>query len=294
MYARVLANGDVRPGDRIEMLPPHPDSGADVHRELDLLDSVEREAWLAMWRAAAEAGYDVRILDRGEGAAAASPELPGSIFNRAFGMRQVPILRRRMEALFDGAGGPGWLVVGLDDPTFAGATLDWPVGIHSGSVVHALQHAERVRRPSDETPVIRRVDPDDGADVNRWTELFVEGFGVDGAVADAWRRFNPILVRARGYQQFIAAVGGRDVAVSAMFNRRRVTWLGAGTVLPEARGRGIQRALIADRIRRGEAAGSTRVFSTAELDTASAANLATLGLPRIWSRGHFRVGTMPG
>ena len=52
MYARVLATGEVRPGDAIRVLAPLPGSDAGVHKELDLLDMVEREAWLAMWRAA--------------------------------------------------------------------------------------------------------------------------------------------------------------------------------------------------------------------------------------------------
>src|SRR5207248_3699808 len=94
---------------------------------------------------------------------------------------------------------------------------------------------------------------------------------------------------ARGYQQFIGALDGHDVAASALFNRRRVAWLGAATVLPEARGRGIQRALIADRVRRGADAGSTRVMATAEVDTPSAANLEALEIHRIWTRGHVRV-----
>src|SRR5439155_26822989 len=52
MYARVERDGVVRPGDPIRVLPVRPDTDADVHRELDLLDTVERDAWLAMWRAA--------------------------------------------------------------------------------------------------------------------------------------------------------------------------------------------------------------------------------------------------
>jgi ribosomal protein S18 acetylase RimI-like enzyme len=79
-----------------------------------------------------------------------------------------------------------------------------------------------------------------------------------------------------------------------MFNRRRVTWLGAGTVLPEARGRGIQRALIADRAVRGAEAGSLRVMATADVDSVSAANLEALGIERIWTRALARVNTMPG
>jgi MOSC domain-containing protein YiiM len=294
MYARVEREGVVRPGDAIRVLPPRPGSDATVHRELDLLDGVEREAWLAMWRAAAASGIDVRVLERGDFAAAASPALPGSVFNRAFGMRQVPIHRPTMEAHFAAAGSPGWLVVVVDDPAFAGRELEWPVGVHAGLIADVLARIDADAGGGDGRTArhgleIRRVDPDDAADVAAWAELFIAGFGIDGPLAAAWRRFTPHLVRARGYQQFIGRLDGRDVAASAMFNRRRVAWLGAGTVLAEARGHGIQRALIADRVRRAAAAGATRVLATAELDTVSATNLEKLGIRRIWTRGHVRV-----
>ncbi|MEA2518948.1 MAG: hypothetical protein QOF49_1028, partial [Chloroflexota bacterium] len=132
MYARVERPGVIRAGDAIRVLPPLAGSAAPVHRVLDLLESVERETWLALWRAAARAGIDVRILDDGDAIAAASPDLPGSVFNRAFGMRQVPILRPRFEALFREARSVGWLVAGLDDPKLAGQVGEWPVGVHVG------------------------------------------------------------------------------------------------------------------------------------------------------------------
>ena len=289
MYARVERDGVVRPGDPIRVMPARGGTVAAVHHELDLLDTVEREAWLAMWRAAAESGFDVRIVDKGDTAAAASPDLPGSVFNRAFGMRQVPIHRPRMEALFRDAGAPGWLVVGVDDPEFAGRELDWPVGVHVGPMAVALVRAADGGAPTIDGLAIRRVDPDDAAEAARWADLFVAGFAIEEPIAGAWRRLNPILVRARGYQQFIGSLDGRDIAASALFNRRRVGWLGAGTVLPEARGRGIQRALIADRVRRAAEAGSTRVMATAEIDTPSAANLERFAIRRIWTRGHLRV-----
>jgi MOSC domain-containing protein YiiM/ribosomal protein S18 acetylase RimI-like enzyme len=289
MYARVEREGVVRPGDAIRVLPARLDTDAGVHQELDLLDSVERDAWLAMWRAAAESGLDVRVLDKGDMAGAASPDLPGSVFNRVFGMRQVPIQRPRMEALFRDAGTTGWLVAGIDDPLVAGREAQWPVGVHRAAVDDVLARHGAAGTPPIDGLVIRRVDPDDASDVARWAEIFIAGFGIEGPVAAAWRRFNPFLVRSRGYQQFIAALDGRDVAASALFNRRRVAWLGAGTVLPEARGAGIQRALIVDRVRRAAAAGSTKVLSTAEINTISAANLEFFGIRRIWTRGHYRV-----
>lgn len=286
MYARVLAEGRVRPGDTIRVLPPGEGSSSGVHRELDLLDSVERDAWLLLWRAAAEAGLDVRVLDKGEVAAAAAPGLPGSTFNRAFGLRQVPIQRPRMEALFAGAATTGWLVGGLDDPPWPGAVAAEPAGVHVGLIEDVLAEAPGPVAPAG--LAIRVVDPDDPADVDRWTEVFLAGSEIVGAEADAWRRLNSVLARAHGYRQLIAALDGRDVAVAALFNRRRVGWLGGAAVLPEARGRGIQRALILDRVRRAAEAGSTRVMATADVGSPSAATLEALGIRRIWSRGLYR------
>src|SRR4029079_11149319 len=131
-------------------------------------------------------------------------------------------------------------------------------------MAHVLEQIERSGAAAVDGLAIRRGDPDDPADARRWADLFIAGFAIEGPLAEAWRRFNPILVRARGQQQFIATLDGRAVGASAMFNRRRVAWLGAGTVLPEARGRGIQRALIADRVSRSAQAGSTRVMATAD------------------------------
>ena len=289
MYARVERKGTVRPGDSIRVLPVLAESDAAIHHELDLLDSVERDAWLAMWRAAAESGLDVRILDRGDVAAAASPDLPGSVFNRAFGVRQVPIQRPRMEALFRDTGTTGWLVAEIDDPEFAGRDAEWPVGVHRATMADVLARVAEAKAPNVSGMVIRRVDPDDATDIARWAEIFIAGFEIEAPVADAWRRFNPFLVRSRGNHQFIAALDGRDVAASALFIRRRVAWLGAGTVLAEARGRAIQRALIADRVRRAAEAGSRRVLATAAVNSTSAANLEMLGVPRIWTRAHFRI-----
>lgn len=294
MYARVERDGVVRPGDTIRLLPARPDTDAEIHQELDLLDSVEREAWLATWRAAAAAGYDVRVLDRGDMAAAASPDLPGSVFNRAFGMRQVPIHRPAMEALFREAGTTGWLVVGVDDPAFAGAEIERPAGVHVGRIQAVLHRVQSASGSAVGGLVIRPVDPDAVADMERWTEIYLAGYRLGGSDAVAWRRIDPILVRARGWHHFIAALDGRDIAASAMFVRRRVASIGPATVLAEGRGRGIQRDLIADRVRRAADAGATRVHATAALDGPSARNLERYGIARIWTRGYVRVDPTDG
>jgi len=42
-------------------------------------------------------------------------------------------------------------------------------------------------------------------------------------------------------------------------------------------------------VHRAQVAGSTRILSTAEINTISAANLEFFGIRRIWTRGHYRV-----
>ena len=288
MYARVLREGVVREGDEIAVLPPAPASHATIHHELDLLEAVENDAWLAMWSAALEAGFDVRLLAHGDLAAAASPDLPGTDFNRSFGLRTVPIKRPEVEALFRAAGTTGWHVGGLDDPEFAGDTGEDPVGVHVASVDDVLGRAA-AEAPAVPGLTIRSVDPGDADEARRWAALVVAGFGIEGPLALAWPRFNPILVRAKGYHQQIASLDGRDVGAGAFFSRRRVVWLGGATVLPAARGRGIQRALLAERVRVAAEGGARRAMATADVGSTSAANLEGLGLRRIWTRALYRV-----
>ena len=287
MYARVLREGIVRPNDPIRFLPPSRETAAVVHHELDLLDAVDGEAWVALWQAAAGAGLDVRVLDRGDLVAAASPDLPGSVFNRSLGLRLIPIHRPSVEALFRSAGVTGFHVAGADDPTFAGEARESPVGVHVGSIDAAI---ERSGDAAAGVPglAIEPVDPSDRAAALRWADVFIAGFGIQGPIADAWRRLNPILIRSRSYHQFIARLDGHDVAASALFVRRRVAWLGAGTVLPEARGQGIQRVLLADRLRRGADAGARKAMATADLGSTSGRNLEAVGLHRIWTRVLYR------
>jgi MOSC domain-containing protein YiiM/GNAT superfamily N-acetyltransferase len=287
MYARVLAEGTVREGDAIRVLPPLAGSRAEVHRLLDLLESVEREAYLTLWRAAAAGGDDVRILDRGDLAVAAAPNLPGSLFNRAFGIRQIPIALPEIRALFAAAGVTGYVVAGADETPWPGSESIETIGVHTAEIEAATAVAERMPLPAG--LVIRPVDPHDRADVDRWSDVVLGGFDLTGTDADAWRRLAPGLAAAKGQHNYVAALGGRDVAAASMFTRRRVGWLGNGTVLPEARGRGIQRALIAHRICAAADAGCRRVLSDADVDSISAANLEALGLGRIWTNGLYRL-----
>ena len=91
MYARVLHEGSVRPGDPIVVSAPV-DQEADQLVEATRLDRAERSACLSLWRAAAEGGARIAILDDGDIAAAACPTLPTRTFNQAVGFAHLPNL----------------------------------------------------------------------------------------------------------------------------------------------------------------------------------------------------------
>ena len=77
MYARVLREGTVRPGDAIRLETPA-DDAAQRHRVAERLDGAERSSTLALWAAAADAGAGLSVVDDGDIAICAAPAVPFS------------------------------------------------------------------------------------------------------------------------------------------------------------------------------------------------------------------------
>jgi GNAT superfamily N-acetyltransferase len=279
MYARVLREGTVRPGDGIRILPPADDSRARLHRQLDVFDSVERDAYLALWRALRSAGIAAEILDDGELAACAAPSVPSSTFNRAFGLRQLPNLLDRLLVPFLRTSTTGWLV--SDEAPWRDA-VPGPASMVYARAVGEID-GSGVESPSG--LVIRRIDIGEAA---LWAEVAAEAFEMHDGEAAAWSALTPHLVRAPGEQLLLAEADGEPAAIAALFIRRRVGLLAAAAVRPAFRRRGIQRALIADRIARAVAGHSTSLLATAEPDGPSARNLEAAGFERIWDRRLWR------
>ena len=161
------------------------------------------QAWLAMWRAAAAAGYDVRILDHGDlprrplaGPARdiVQPGLrpaPGPDRARR-GSRPVPDRRHR-----------GWLIDGGEAVApLAGDAVD-------GSARSTRPTSPRSRPADVEGLVIRPVERRRGDATG--SRLSSPGSRSSRRVADAWRGVRADPRRARGYRQFVAELDGRAV-----------------------------------------------------------------------------------
>ena len=170
--------------------------------------SVEREAWLAMWRAAAAAGYDVRIVDHGDLSAAASPDLPGTDVQP--GVRPAPWSRSRPTGSSTSIAPPGPRA-GSSTPAWkrAAAGRPWRT-VASASTPPRSRSCSPWRRPPCAGLVIRPVDGP--TDERAWVETYIAAFDVEPPIAEAWRAFEPLVARAHGYHQVLAELDGRVVA----------------------------------------------------------------------------------
>jgi MOSC domain-containing protein YiiM/GNAT superfamily N-acetyltransferase len=274
MYARVLHEGEVRPGDAISLLPPAPDSRAEQHALLNRIEVVDGESSLRLWRAARAAGIDVRVLDDGELVAGATPALPTPAFNHAHGLRRLPHLLPEVLEHFDRARSAG--LIPYEAPT-PGAQPDHQLA------VHACPPAEVIE-----------VEPTAGLDVQLlaesdqpdWISVFTDQ--LPAVERHAWAVLLPALLMTRGVYPFIAKVDGRPIGTGLLHVKHSTGLLRGAVVLPAARGQGVQRALIAQRARLATELGCTLLASSAAPGSVSACNLERTGLAVIETHPVFR------
>jgi len=275
MYARVLHEGTVRPGDGIRLTPP-----ANDHAErlliADRLDAAERESAVAFWAAATAAGYEIDVLDDGEIAVSTSSTLPGPIFNSALGFAHLPNLVHRALARFAAAGVTGW-VLAEDAP--------WPTAIIDSTLARYAIDAGEIAQTPDGVR-IRELARDE---VGPWAEVIVTASEIPEPIATAWRALERHLALVTHHHRFVAEVDGLPVGAASLHLHHHLGWLRAGSVLPSHRGSGIQRALISHRAAQALRRGADLVGASALEGGASAANLERLGFRQVGTRRSYRA-----
>jgi MOSC domain-containing protein YiiM/GNAT superfamily N-acetyltransferase len=261
MYARVLVVGEVTPGASIELLPPDPASDAPQLERLARVDKIVAHAFRALWRAAQAAGFDVRILDDGELTVAASRDLPSLLYNDVVsGMRTLPHLLPRVLDHYRAAGVPALVEF---------ETQPWP---------DAVAGPSRAVLAADAVPMVSG-SPSDGVSVRAIAPG--EWPLIGNFQGDPTSRIVPHLGAESGVTGFVAELDGRVVGSGALVSDRKVGNLVMGYVAPEARGRGIQRALIAARMSAAYRDGCDLIVAEAIPDSVSEQNLRRMGLERL-------------
>ena len=90
-----------------------------------------------------------------------------------------------------------------------------------------------------------------------------------------------VRARRRGLRAFLGRIDGEPAATGMLFDVRPIGGLGNGSVRPKFRGRGLQKALIAHRIRDGWARGF-RIFFGQTVNPVSAHNMEDLGWRKLY------------
>jgi GNAT superfamily N-acetyltransferase len=243
------------------------------------LDRAESRSTLAAWRAAHAAGYQIEIVDDHEIGMASSSELPGPAFNQAYGFAGLPNLLSTATRFYDRHGSTGY--VWLEDEPWPDAKIELTLGIF-GSAPEDTPDLQAPRGV-----VIRRIDAGEIDKFNAVTSGDDAPGGVDLGSPNPWPTVYEHLVRTHARQLFIAEIDGRPVADASLHISGKTGWLRGATVAPEARGRGIQRALISFRARAAAEAGCNLIGASAEPDEISARNLEAMGMRRVATRSAF-------
>jgi MOSC domain-containing protein YiiM/GNAT superfamily N-acetyltransferase len=278
MYGRVVAEGTVRAGDPIRLEPPAGTAAEDfllAHR----LERAERSSTLAMWAAARAGAVEVHVVDDGDIAIGAAPDVPGPIFNSGFGFAMLPGLADLALEHFARHDVTGW--VWADQAPWEDAVADTRAVYLAAPVT-----AEDEYRVHDDGISVRELRRDE---IGAWADVVVAAAAMEPAVAAAWRALEPHLALDAHSHRFVAERDEAVVGTGLLHTHHGVGWLRAGTVLPAHRGRGIQRRLLATRIDHARRLGCDLVGASADEGSVSVANLEQVGLRAVARRARYRV-----
>ena len=281
MYARVLREGIARPGDPIRLRPPV-DNAAARHQIAARVEEAERTSSMWLWSAAIDGGARCAVVDDGDLAISASPDLPGPLFNLALGFASLPNLVGMAVDHFAAHGVTGWVWA---------EAAPWPNAVVDSTAVYGAlalraDDPDPFPTPAVDGLVIRVLGRDE---IGPWARVVVEAAELPAPVAEAWMALEPHLARRAHDHRFIAELDGVPVGTGALHTHHRVGWLRAGTVLPAFRGRGIQRALIGARIAHARRLGCDLVGASANQGGSSARNMERTGLSTVAVLRRYRV-----
>jgi GNAT superfamily N-acetyltransferase len=243
----------------------------------DRFGSLHRAAVRAEWDAARAAGLDVVIREEDGILLGAAPTTDSRVYNRALGIAEAPDRLPEALAFFAEHGVTGEVSLDPDDvPPGAEPTIRLEAYLDRPSVV--------LPRPVDGL-VVRSV----GAEAaDAWMTAIIESYEPDAATAALWRAMaGPIAANPRRKLQ-LAELDSRIVAASSIQVTDSGAWMSWAGVVPSARGRGLQRALIAARAALAMELGCEWIAAWALSGAHSSANLAAAGLERIGERASIR------
>jgi GNAT superfamily N-acetyltransferase len=125
----------------------------------------------------------------------------------------------------------------------------------------------------------------------RWAELTMRGWSEASGVVEFMRDFNKVVAGAEDAYPFMAEIDGDSVASGLLTMHDGVALLAGASTVPEARGRGAQRALLAARLRFAAEHGCPLAMMCAAPGSGSQRNAERHGFRIAYTRIKWRKHT---
>lgn len=212
-----------------------------------------------------------------------SREMPGALFTRALGYGTlVAPTQRAIDAVvrhYERLGLPARVELPSSASRSAIRLLERSGFRREEGALRVHVHEPRRPRPLPEVAELRiRPVGRTAGDATAYAKLATRGFGGKGIVSLVFERgWIRQLTRGRRANAFVGEIAGRPAATGVLYVVRPAAGLYSGSVLPAFRGRGIQSAMIAARVRHGMARGLRLFFSMTQHNPPSERNLRDAG-----------------
>jgi GNAT superfamily N-acetyltransferase len=249
--------------------------------ELARFGAIHRGAVRAEWELARLAGLDIRITESDGLLFGAAPGLDSRAFNRALGLAEQPERIAEALAFFAEHGVAGEISLDPDQ---------MPAAVEPSTRLEAyIAHPAEIVQVTVEGLVIRNVGKESAS---VWTDMILASYQPDPDTGALWRAMSPHVAHAPGRRLLLGDLDGRTVAAGSVQLTDAGAWISWAGVIPEARGRGIQRAMIAARARLAEERGEAWIAAWALSGEHSSTNLARAGLRRVGERVSVRAADL--
>ena len=266
-----------------------------TNRAIPHEEAIEVRAFRDLFRSAPRSMIDngeLAFQPIAEGCAVSLPFAPAIGLNRALGLKDIDSLETALQ-WFAGRGGTRHLQI--SDDLVSRDVRDWIAdrGLERNPVSWVkLARSAPVFKMRWSGDIEVRPAASDEADM--FGSLMCRGFGFAPELAPLWSA----IVGETGWTCHLAWLDDRPVGSSIMYADGGYAWLGGGTTIAEYRNRGVQTALISNRLNVGVEQGvSTFVVETADPDAATSRvsfdNLVKAGFRPLYTRQNYLIVDEP-
>lgn len=144
-----------------------------------------------------------------------------------------------------------------------------------------------VSAPEDDSISIRKMEKHEAS---TYADIYVQGFQMPAFLKDGVAQNNEVLFDHDQWTFYLASVDGEPAGIGVVFINDRIATLAAAATLPSFRNRGIQRALIQERIHQAYREECSLVVGQAKFGSVSQNNMERAGMrigytKAIWVKG---------